>query len=623
MAANKLELIYKFFSSLKSTGVSATLKKVVLFFGNRYAQNELKKYSFDAFYQAKYLPSNTINTDILPVCFYSISNTDPVWLSKNKTLYANHYMPRFPLLITENFVERFNYHIRLAKEYQIHAFCYEVDDINKFTQFISSIKLSDISMPYCLSLSSRLTYDNIVTIFTTINYDEYIKANNKYIIILDGIENEENLNNFINHVNSALSFMEGQFELWCRVKSGTYISNPNISCVLNTYNLNKIKPVSHDPLQFISISNQNKLYYYANIIKSCALNKENTLPQYNIISNAQDLLNSDKPAFYKYNLVQLYNWVKKECNYLRNNFDKGKRFLFIDSFNNWEKYNHIVPEKHTGYAFLNTVYRAVFNKQIYGKKLSSYNQDIVIENNMPKICVQAHIFYVDLLGEILNELKLIPYDFDLYISTDSYKKADVIMNIFEEYNMPNNIFIDVYDNRGRDIAPFIEQMRYSITRYKYVCHIHSKKSFVDVYGNNWRDYLFKSLFGSSENISNIIKNLEYNKGLGIVFPKVFQRLENAAHWGLNRNIAEKTMQKLGIDIMLPVNNLVFPVGNMFWAKVEAVLPFFSHLSISDFQKERGQVDGTLAHAVERLWVYVSEYSGYTYSFCNNNHENKS
>ncbi len=615
MASGKLKLIYKFFSSLKNTGVSATLKKVVLFFSNKNAQNELRKYAFDAFYQAKYIPSNTLKTDILPVCFYSIDNMDIHELAGRKPLYASQYMPRLPLLYTDNFIERFNYHIRIAKEYQIYAFCYEITDINKFTQFISGVKLGSMSMPFCLSLNSRLTYDNIITIFNTISFDDYIKNNDKYIVILDCSNGDEIINDFINRVSSALSFMENKIELWCKIKSGMNISNPKAVCLLNTFNLNNIEPVSRHPVHFISIGSQTKMFYYSNIIKSCTVNKNIHLPQYNIISNAQDMLVDNKAAFYKYNLVQLYNWVKKECSYLRNNYDESKRFLFIDSYNNWGKYNHIVPEKHTGYAFLNTVYRAIFNKKIYGKKLSSYKEDIIEDNSSaPKICVQAHIYYVDLLGEILNELKHIPYDFDLYISTNSYKKADIIMNIFEEYNMSNDIFIDVFENRGRDIAPFIEQMRFSLTRYKYVCHIHSKKSFIDVYGNNWRDYLFNSLFGSSENVSNIIKNLEYNKGLGIVFPKAFQRLEEAAHWGLNRVIAEKTMQKLGIDIMLPVNNLVFPVGNMFWAKVEAVLPFFSYLSACDFPRERGQVDGTLAHAVERLWVYVAEYCGYTYSY---------
>ena len=73
--------------------------------------------------------------------------------------------------------------------------------------------------------------------------------------------------------------------------------------------------------------------------------------------------------------------------------------------------------------------------------------------------------------------------------------------------------------------------------------------------------------------------------------------------------------KHGIGIMLPISHIVFPVGNMFWARVDAILPFFTNIQMSDFPIEKGQVDGTIAHAIERLWVYVAEYNGYTFSYC--------
>ena len=54
---------------------------------------------------------------------------------------------------------------------------------------------------------------------------------------------------------------------------------------------------------------------------------------------------------------------------------------------------------------------------------------------------------------------------------------------------------------------------------------------------------------------------------------------------------------------------------MFWARVDAVLPLFTNNLSDNFPNEKGQADGTLAHAIERLWVYIAEYSGYTYSLC--------
>ena len=121
---------------------------------NTFLQTLPIKYSFDGFYQAKYLPSNTTNSDVLPICFYNISHIDIVELATHKPLFINHYLPRIPLLFTENFVERINYHIRLAKEYQIYGFCYEVNNINKFTNFFSNLHLAGANIYALLHFSA-------------------------------------------------------------------------------------------------------------------------------------------------------------------------------------------------------------------------------------------------------------------------------------------------------------------------------------------------------------------------------------------------------------------------------------------------------------------------------------
>ena len=89
---------------------------------------------------------------------------------------------------------------------------------------------------------------------------------------------------------------------------------------------------------------------------------------------------------------------------------------------------------------------------------------------------------------------------------------------------------------------------------------------------------------------------------------------------MKKELAENVLQKLDIDIRLPVNNIVFPVGNMFWARVDAVLPLFTNILLDNFPNEKGQADGTIAHAIERLWVYTAEYNGYTFSWCGDKYD---
>ncbi|WP_242348566.1 rhamnan synthesis F family protein [Mucispirillum schaedleri] len=613
------DLIKKFFFSLKYTGIKATYKKVDIFIKNIIAGKQLSKYSFDCFYQAKYIPSNTTNTDIKPIAFYSVAQTDIALLAARKPLYLNHYSPRIPLVYSNNASERINYHIKLAKEYQIYAFCYEVNDTNKYKNFISALNLCDKTHPFCLSLDTCLTADDINTVLNITDFSKMIKLDEKYIIILDirRLNNYKDIDSFINSAFSIISHNIKDFQIWCRILHTADINHDKISRYIYSADTDKMPSISANSVSYINKKIQHYLYSYDflahffchHIIKS-------DKPFYKTIINGKDTLYKNELSVYKYSLEIFYNWIKTECSFLRDNFKENERFLFIDSFNNWDEYSHTAPEKKTGYAYLNTMYRAVFNKKIYGKKLSSYSQAMPEEMcSKAQICLQIHIFYLDLLENIVTEINKIPYAFDCYISTDSTDKAEYIRNYFKSHSNAVNVIVEIYDNKGRDVYPLIAQMSKYVTKYKFICHMHTKKSKIDIFGDNWREYLFGSLFGSKENIENILKNLEMNKGLGIVFPKPFQNLENAIHWGLNKELAENVLQKLDIDIKLPVNNIVFPVGNMFWARVDAVLPIFTNTLANNFPNEKGQADGTIAHAIERLWVYTAEYNGYTFSYC--------
>ena len=67
-----------------------------------------------------------------------------------------------------------------------------------------------------------------------------------------------------------------------------------------------------------------------------------------------------------------------------------------------------------------------------------------------------------------------------------------------------------------------------------------------------------------------------------------------------------------------VEDIIFPAGNMFWARTSAVKDVFEiKYKDSDFPEERGQVDGTIMHAIERIWLFVAEENGYKYQIVRN------
>ena len=93
-------------------------------------------------------------------------------------------------------------------------------------------------------------------------------------------------------------------------------------------------------------------------------------------------------------------------------------------------------------------------------------------------------------------------------------------------------------------------------------------------------------------------------------------------WGSNREIAQNLAKRMQLDICFP-DEIMFPAGNMFWAKTDAVHNIFDvDYEESDFPDEEAQVDGTLMHAIERSWLYVAQANGYDYQIIRNLSDNR-
>jgi lipopolysaccharide biosynthesis protein len=136
------------------------------------------------------------------------------------------------------------------------------------------------------------------------------------------------------------------------------------------------------------------------------------------------------------------------------------------------------------------------------------------------VAVHAHIFYTDILNEIINKTNNIPIKFDLYLSTNTKQKMEFIKNYTDIFSKANNVSIKVTENRGRDILPFLIQMKEVIDKYKYLCHLHSKKTlYSPKLGEKWRIYLFNNLLGTTEVISEILSEFEKYDKLGLIFPE--------------------------------------------------------------------------------------------------------
>lgn len=227
-----------------------------------------------------------------------------------------------------------------------------------------------------------------------------------------------------------------------------------------------------------------------------------------------------------------------------------------------------------------------------------------------RIAVHLHLYYVDLLPEFFAYLDRIPFPFDIFVSTKQGEDTRLIKAEFYKLKNVGKVTVKETRNRGRDIAPLYALFGEEISNYDYFLHIHSKKSLFtgdEQYG--WRRYCLDCLLGSEEQIRKIFYLFE-NENIGLFFPETYKTMNCDVHtWLDNVQLGKQLAQILGFEFDSAFFN--YPVGSFFWAKTEALRVLFDrHLTYEDFPEERGQTDGTLAHALERAIAPITKAAQY-------------
>ena len=228
-----------------------------------------------------------------------------------------------------------------------------------------------------------------------------------------------------------------------------------------------------------------------------------------------------------------------------------------------------------------------------------------------KVAAVVHMFYPEFAAELKNLLLNIPCMVDVFISTTDEQKKFAIEKVFGDFDK-GSVTTKIFVNRGRDIAAAFVGFREIYKNYDVCVHLHSKKS---PHAKNiltgWRDNLYKNLLGSPEIVGGILNILASEK-VGLIFPQHFNPIRVWINWGDDYLSTKNFLRGLGVEI--DTRHLIeFPAGSMFWFKPQALAPLLdSGLTFEDFPEERGQIDGTLAHAIERAFLFIVESAGFSW-----------
>ncbi len=311
--------------------------------------------------------------------------------------------------------------------------------------------------------------------------------------------------------------------------------------------------------------------------------------------------------------ITYYNWknfdvIPKHQNPFAHYLEKGKALGLIS--------RHFTGDKsHLQFDYSNSLYAALDAvPSVRTKTACDYALSVPFDFEVDvcepaSIAVIAHVFYTELLVSMLGYIRNIPFKYKVFISTDTREKKSEIEEILSA-ELVTDFEVRVFPNRGRDLAPFIVGFDDVLRKYALFVHIHSKKS---PYGVDslatWGDYLMNNLMGSEDIVKSIVSLLS-NPKIGIVFPQHLASVRDYLNWGYDFDFAADLLGRCGFQI--DSNKLLeFPSGSMFWGRSNALLPLLNlKLTFDDFPEEAGQTDGTLAHAIERIILYICEIAGY-------------
>jgi len=238
---------------------------------------------------------------------------------------------------------------------------------------------------------------------------------------------------------------------------------------------------------------------------------------------------------------------------------------------------------------------------IYDKNTIIQKEPTPLDSPSKNIAIVIHLYYHDLWEkEIKTYLAQLSIPFDLFITVPEGRKDEEIIQLF--HDQPD-AHIYITENRGRDVLPFLQIMKLIGTdSYAYICKIHSKKTGDSALGNVWRQLLYYDLIGSDDVVKNIIHTFEKDDHTGVITGKNTILDSQRYTYGNDTKITQLAKQaKLIYD-----KHYYFAAGTMFWTRSALLKPVVDLFIAGElhFEEESGQIDDTLAHAIERFFGII-------------------
>jgi lipopolysaccharide biosynthesis protein len=316
-------------------------------------------------------------------------------------------------------------------------------------------------------------------------------------------------------------------------------------------------------------------------------------------------------AFHNADPESYLTWLSGALKHVEAKHPKGEGLVFVNAWNEWGEGAYLEPDRWFGHGYLHATRAAL---GAYVPRLTNAHP-LVAEaqaafEKRADAVVLLHLFYPDLIDWFAERLAATASDLDLMITVpDSWSEADLAR---ARTAFPS-AHLAITENRGRDIRPFVEALRRArALGYSTFCKLHSKRSPHMAKGDAWRTQLFDGLLGG-EAASQALSAFAEDPKLGLLAAsKARMRIGDPDVMANNAAGVERLSARMDLK---PAPETPFAAGSMFWGRLEAFAPL-SDLPDAEigFEPELGRIDGTTAHAIERLTGAIVTRAGYRARF---------
>jgi rhamnosyltransferase len=225
-------------------------------------------------------------------------------------------------------------------------------------------------------------------------------------------------------------------------------------------------------------------------------------------------------------------------------------------------------------------------------------------------------YYKDLVEECCRYIEAMPEECAVYVVSS---KEDLLEKYRERLKNLKVRKLDfrLQPNRGRNESSYFTTCADAWEGSEYLCLAHDKKTSnvkPGIKGEHYMAHCMDNVLFSKEYVANVVDTFEKNPCMGLLEPPppLFSAWDDTLGnlWGRNEKVAKEFIKNIPGDCKWDPRPIA-PFGGMMWVRKEALYSLVKHFkTYEDYPAEPLPIDGSLLHALERLYPTVAQKAGY-------------